>query len=220
MDVLATVLPLALVVGLSPLPIVPVVLLLMAPRARATGPAFLAAWVLVLTALVVAALLLAGVPDPGGEADETVGWIELLLGVGLLAAGLAKWVRRPRPGEPKQAPGWMASLDAAGPQRAATLGALLAINPKNLLMALAAGTEVALLAQGATQAAGAVALFVLVGSLGVGTPVALRLLLGERADPALGRARGWLDRNGTTVGVVVLLVLGVVLVVRAVPALG
>jgi threonine/homoserine/homoserine lactone efflux protein len=114
----------------------------------------------------------------------------------------------------------MASLEAAEPRQAAGLGALLAVNPKNVLMALAAGTEVALLAAGPVEASLAVALFVLVGSLGVGTPVALRLLLGQRADPALASARGWLDRHGTTVSVVVLVVLGVLLVVRAVPGLG
>jgi hypothetical protein len=220
MDVLAAVLPLALVVGLSPLPIVPVVLLLMGPAAARTGPAFVAAWLAVLTALAVVALLVAGVRDPGGDADETIGWIELALGLLLLVGGVVKWLRRPRAGAPAQPPGWMASLDAAGPRRAASLGAALAANPKNLLMALAAGTEVALLAQGTGQAAGAIALFVLVGSSGVGTPVALRLLLGTRADPALSSARAWLDRHGTTVGVVVLLVLGAALVVRAVPALG
>jgi hypothetical protein len=220
MDVLVTVLPLALVVGLSPLPIVPVVLLLMAPRARTTGPAFLLAWLVVLTALAVAALLLAGVREPGGEAEETVSWIELVLGVLLLAGGVVKWLRRPRAGTSKAAPGWMASLDAAGPRQAAGLGALLAVNPKNILMALAAGTEVALLAQGAGQAAAAVGLFVVVGSLGVGTPVVVRLLLGQRADPALASARGWLERHGSTVSVVVLVVLGALLVVSAVPGLG
>ena len=51
---IGTLLPLALVVGLSPLPILPAVILVLSP-ARARGRAYLAAWLVALTLVVVGA---------------------------------------------------------------------------------------------------------------------------------------------------------------------
>ena len=48
---LATLIPLALVIALSPLTIIPAVLVLQAPRPRPTGLAFLGGWLLGLVAL-------------------------------------------------------------------------------------------------------------------------------------------------------------------------
>ena len=49
MELVGTILPLALVVGLSPLPILPMVLIVMTPRARRNSRAFLGAWLVALT---------------------------------------------------------------------------------------------------------------------------------------------------------------------------
>jgi threonine/homoserine/homoserine lactone efflux protein len=98
------------------------------------------------------------------------------------------------------------------PRQAARLGALLAAaNPKNLVMALAAGAEIALLATSPVNVAAAIAVFVVVGSLGVGTPIVMHRMLGDRAQPALARMKDWLDRNSTALSVGVLVVLGVLL---------
>ena len=51
---LATLIPLALVVAVSPLSIIPAVLVLQTPRPRPTGLAFLAGWLLGLAALTAA----------------------------------------------------------------------------------------------------------------------------------------------------------------------
>ena len=201
--------PLALVVGLSPLPIMPAVLILMTPRARSNAAAFLAAWLVALTGVVVAATLITGAPDPDPVSDEGVGWIKVITGGAFLVLAAVKWLRRPRPGDAKQTPGWMTALDSYTPRQAARLGALLAAgNPKNLIMALAAGAEIALLATGAASIAVAIATFVLIGSLGVGTPIVMHRVLGERAQPALARLKQWLDRNSTSLSVGVLVILG------------
>lgn len=218
-DMVGTVLPLALVVGLSPLPIMPAVLLLMSPRARGNGLAYLAAWLVTLTLVVTAAVWLGSLADPGPATDEGIGWIQVITGMVFLALAGAKWGRRPRAGQTKQTPRWMAALADYSPMRSARLGALLAgANPKNLAMALAAGAEIAVLADGPAPTAAGVLTFVFFGSLGVATPVVGYAVLGQRAAPGLERGKAWLDRNSTALGVGVLAVLGALLLVKGLSA--
>lgn len=218
MDLIGTVLPLALVVGLSPLPIMPSIALLMTPRARRNSAAYLAAWVATLAIVTALAMALAGVRDPGPANDEAVGWVQLATGLVFLGLALAKWLSRPEPGTPAEVPAWMAALDAYTPARSARLGALLAgANPKNLLMALAAGAEIAVLATGPGQAALSLVAFVLVGSIGAGTPVLVHRMLGERATPLLRHWKRWLEQHSTSLAVGLLVVLGTLLVVNGLP---
>lgn len=214
---LGTVLPLALVVGLSPLPIMPVLLLLTTPRATANGWAYLGAWLISLSLLVAAAIAVAQLSDPAPASEEGIGWIQVITGTVFLVMALVKWTRRPRDGT-KEQPGWMAALTSYVPSQSARLGALLAgANPKNVAMALAAGAAIAVLAEGPAHRAVGLLGFVLVGSLGVATPILARAVLGERATTPLASLRAWLDANSTMLSVGVLAVLGVLLVLKGLP---
>lgn len=219
MDMVGTVLPLAIVIGLSPLPIMPAILLLMTPQARANGWAFLGAWLVGLTLLVLLTVLLGSLGGPPGATDEGVGWIQLITGLAFLALAAVKWARRPRAGDPPKAPAWLAALDSYAPAQSARLGAALAAgNPKNIAMALAAGAEIAYLAEGAGAIAVGVLAFLVVGSVGVATPILVFAIVGERARPALQRGREWLERNSTALSVGVLVILGVLLVLKGLPS--
>ena len=61
-------------------------------------------------------------------------------------------------------------------------------------------------------------MFVLVGSIGVATPVVAHRLLGDRAPEVLGRLEGVAGANSTALGVGVLVVLGVLLLVEGLTA--
>lgn len=215
---LATILPLALVVGLSPLPILPAVLLLMTPRATGNGPAYLGAFVISLTLVLSAAFVVARATNPAPVDEQGIGWIKVCTGVVFLLLACLKWIKRPGPGQSKEAPAWMAALDGYTPARSARLGCLLAVaNPKILLMALAAGAEMALLADGSGHAIAAGLLFVGVGSLGVSIPVLTHAVLGHRSESALSRGRLWLEANQTVLSVAVLVVLAALLLADGVP---
>lgn len=219
MDLIWTMVPLALVIGLSPLPIMPAILLLMTPQARANGLAFLGAWLVGLTLLVLVTVVLGTLSDPSEATEQGIGWIQLLTGLAFLALAAVKWMRRPRPGEPAKAPAWLSALTSYTPRQSVRLGAALAMgNPKNIAMALAAGAEIAYLGDDAVMMIVGVAAFVLIGTCGVGTPILLFVILGERARPALERGRAWLERNSTSLGVGILVILGVVLVLRGLPS--
>ncbi len=112
----------------------------------------------------------------------------------------------------------MSALDSYSPARSARLGALLACaNPKNLAMAVAAGVEIAVLADSPAATASGVVAFVLIGSLGVGTPVLAHAALGARTAPTLDRSRVWLLRNSVALSAGVLAVLGVLLLMGGLP---
>lgn len=216
-------LPAAVAVAISPIPIVAVVLVLSGSRARTSGLAFAAGWVLGLGAVsVVAVLVLSGVgaDDPGSAASTGVAWGRLTLGVALLVLGARQWAKRPAPDEEPEMPKWMASIDAVGPGRALRLGCLLsAANPKNLALTLAASASIAQAGLDSTGTVLAVTTFVLVGSLTVVGAVVFDLVAPTAAAPRLARVRQVMSDNNAVIMTVILVILGAKLIGDALPGL-
>lgn len=73
------------------------------------------------------------------------------------------------------------------------LGVLLsAVNPKNLLLVVAAAAAIAGTGIPADEQAVAFAIFVILGTIGPATPVAIFFAMGERSKPLLDELRaGW-----------------------------
>ena len=63
------ILPLAIAVAISPVPIIGVVLMLATPRARANGPAFLVGWVVGLAVLGTVVLLISSGASAASSGD-------------------------------------------------------------------------------------------------------------------------------------------------------
>ena len=99
---LTELIPLALVVALSPLSIIPAVLVLHSPRPGRRGLAFLVGWIVglaVLTALFVevSSLLGGGLDKPPGWAS----WLRIVVGAALIVFGVYRWLTRKRPRTPR-----------------------------------------------------------------------------------------------------------------------
>ena len=208
-------LPFAVGVAISPMPIVAVVLMLVTAKGRVNGSMFLSGWLGGIVAAGGALLLVAG----GGDASENgqpatwVDWVKLILGVLLLLVALRQWRGRPHEGDGPAAPKWMAALDDFTPAKAAGAGILLsAVNPKNLLLIVAGAAAIAETGISAGEQAVALALFALIASIGVGTPVVLYFALGDRSRATLDRLKTWMARNNTVIMAVLLLVIGVKLI--------
>lgn len=214
----ASVIALGLVVGLSPLPVIPALLLLTNGSGQNNARVYLVAWLIGLTSLIGVAALIGGLGDPYESAEQSAGWLEIVIGGLLVFAGITKALRSRRAADqPKEPPAWQASLGQYGGAQSARLGFLFAIgNPKNLAAAFAAGAEIALLSPSVSSSLVAVTAFVVIGSLGVATPILAAWVLGARADGALAWLRSFLERRGTAVSVAVLVVLGTVLVLRGI----
>ena len=209
---LAAVLPMAIGIILSPLPVAAVILMLFSPRARANGLAFLAGWAIGLGAVGTLTLLLASSQDvaQGGTPARWTLALKLLLGAGLLFLAYRSFEKRPREGEEPSLPAWMRTVDSFTPARSLGLAALLSgVNPKNLLLTVSAMSGVALAGLPAGQSAVVLVVFVLLSSVGIAAPVAYALLGGQGARASLDGWKRWLVVHNAVVMAVVLLVLGV-----------
>jgi hypothetical protein len=208
-------LPSAVGVAVSPLPIVAVVLMLATPRGRLNGPAFLGGWWLGLAAVGAITLSVSG-GAPGGSAGEPsswVSWLKLVLGLLLLLVGAGEWRRRPQAGDDAAMPKWMGALEALTPVKAAGAGAVLsALNPKNLLLSVAGAVVIAQAGISTGEEVAAYVVFVAIASVGVAAPIVIFFALGSRSRRLLDAMKDWLARNNAVIMAVLVLVIGVKLI--------
>ncbi|HET6696050.1 MAG TPA: GAP family protein [Gaiellaceae bacterium] len=216
---LGTVLPLAVGIAIFPVPIVAVVLVLRSEKGRVKALAFVLAWCVGLAAVGGGVLLLADGVD-ASESGEPATWVSALLlalGVLLLAAAVKQWRRRPRAGEAAHVPGWMDTVDQFTVARAGAIGfALSALNPKNVLLSVAAAAEIAAFGLDPSQQIATLAVFVALASAGVVAPLLLSLALGERSRGLLDALRDWMAANNAVIMVVLFLLIGAKLIGDAV----
>jgi threonine/homoserine/homoserine lactone efflux protein len=208
-------LPLALGIALNPVSIIAVILMLVSPRGRVNGVAFVLGWIVGLAVVGVVGLLLVS-PADAHEDDGPAAWVSLLmlvLGAAMLVLALGQWRRRPRGGEETEPPAWMGAVDGFGVAKAGGTGVVLAAaNPKNLLLAASAIATIVGATSTAGQQAAAYALFTVVGSLGVAVPAGVAIVLGTRSEAMLLGLRDWLARNAAVIMTVLMLVIGTVLI--------
>jgi hypothetical protein len=222
-DVLAEILPLAVGVAISPVPIIAVILMLFTPRARSTGPAFLVGWVLGVAIVVIAATALSSAASSSSDEDTTStagALLELVLGLLLLLLAARTWRSRPAPGEEAPMPKWMGAIDTFTPGRAFGLAAVLgSINPKNLMLGIAAGAAIGAASLDTTETIVAIAIYVIVASLSVAIPVIYYLVGGDGAKRRLDGWKSWLAANNAAVMAVLFLLIGVKLAASGLGAL-
>src|ERR1043165_2201650 len=94
-SVLAELIPLAMVVALSPVSIIPAVLVLHTPRPRPAGLAFLAGWLVGLAALTSIFLAVSGlIGGLGGKPPGWASWLRIVVGALLIVFGIYRWLNR------------------------------------------------------------------------------------------------------------------------------
>lgn len=213
--VIGEILPLALGVAISPIPIIAAILMLLSPKARVTSVGFLLGWVIgIVVAVTVFTLLSSILPEEDPDASRPIrGVVQIVLGVLLLLLASSQWRKRPKAGETAVLPKWMQAIDTFSFFAAFGLGFLLsAVNPKNLLMAAGAGVDVggALLPVGSTIIV--IAVFTLLAASTVLVPVVGYLVAAERLRAPLDALRGWLAAENAVIMAVLLLVIGISMV--------
>jgi threonine/homoserine/homoserine lactone efflux protein len=202
-------------VALSPVPIIGVVLMLGTPRARSNGPAFITGWVGGL-AVVGTIVLVASSGADASEQGQPADWVNVLklaLGVLLLLVAVRQWRNRPRGDEQAAMPKWMRTIDTFTAGKATAFGVLLsAVNPKNLLLTVGAAAAIAQTGASGGEQAAALAVFVVLGTLGTGAPVALYFALGERSKHILDELKGWMGSHNAAIMAVLCLIIGAKLI--------
>jgi Sap, sulfolipid-1-addressing protein len=215
--IVASVLPLAVAKMVAPT-IVPIPIALLTGRhGRAKSAIFTLGWFLGPIVLGNVVLLLIAAFAVPGEAASTIAHA-LLLGLGLLCLLLTFQAWRLSAsllpvGRTSDPAAWSESINRFSINRSFLSGALLSsggVKGTALLLSMLAVIAEANLDM--VQAELALLVFAAIGSLLIGTPVAIAVYFGERADIVLGALRAWLDRHGQAVVLGTLLVLGVWLV--------
>jgi hypothetical protein len=208
-------LPLALTIALSPLPLAALLLMLLAPDGFKAAAGFSIGWFVgVLLSATLLALLSSLLPhdrSAGTRALQVA--VPLVLGIGLIALGLVQWHDRPRGGVEVPLPRWLNALDRLTPTRATILGVgYAAFRPKNLVMAAAAGVVILGAHTDPTGIVFSVALFTALASITMLGPVLAYAFGGAKVRLRLVRLRVWLVRNMPLITVITVLLLGVFLV--------
>ena len=211
-EAIGQVLSLGVGVAVSPIPIIAVVLMLATPRARSNGPAFVLGWVVGLTIVGTVVLLVSGGADASsdGEPATWVSVLELVLGLLLLLYAVRGWRGRPRRGDHEAAlPTWMQTIDAFGAPKALAMGVLLSgVNPKNLILTVAAAAAIAQTGIDTGEQAIALAVFILIGTVSVAAPVVVYFALGTRSREILDGMKAWMAANNAAIMAVLMLVIG------------
>jgi threonine/homoserine/homoserine lactone efflux protein len=202
-------------IALVPIPIIAVILMLTTPRARINGPLFIVGWLIGLALVGVLVLAVSGPADASTD-DGPATWVSvllLLLGVGLVLLGIKQWGSRPRDGEEPATPKWMGAVAGFGPVKALLAGiVLMALNPKNLVLALGAAAGIVSSGLSTTDEAIVYTVFALVATIGVATPVVIFFALGKRAGPILESIKVWMGHNNAVIMAVLCLVIGAKLI--------
>ncbi|MBJ7519905.1 MAG: GAP family protein [Solirubrobacteraceae bacterium] len=221
-DAIGQMLPFAIGVTLSPIPIIAVVVMLGTPRAHVNGPAFLVGWfagLLVLGTVVLLVASGAGASDDGGPATWT-GWLRLALGAVLVHLAVSKWRGRPRGDAEPEMPGWMSKADGFSAPKAAGMGVLLsAANPKNLVLTVGAAAAIAQTGIDTLDQELALVAFVILGTIGPAVPVGVYFGMGDRAEPILEDLKHWLAAHNAAIMTVLMLVIGAKLIGDAISVL-
>ncbi len=202
------VLPLAIGVAISPVPVIALILMLFSKSAKKNSLTFAFGWILGLTLVGAIVLALGLESDSGGESD-TMAAVKVVIGLLLIGLAGKQWTTRPKPGEEPTLPGWMAAIDSFSPGKSFGVGVLLsAVNPKNLGLTIAAAATIGSAGLDTTEGYITLMVYVLIASITIIVPVATYLILGDRADKPLTEAKEWLLANNNTVMFVLFLVLG------------
>ncbi len=217
-SVLTELVPLGLVVALSPLTIIPAVLVLQTPHPRPTGLAFLVGWIVGLAVLTSVFLELSNlIGGIGTKPPGWASWLRIVVGAALIALGVYRWIRRAKS---EHMPGWMTRMSSLTPAKAAvTALALTVVNPKVLFLCAAAGLAIGSAGIDVPTVYAAVAWYVLVAGCTVALPVLAYAASGQRLDPTLARLRAWLERQHAALIAVILVVIGLLVLYEGVHAL-
>lgn len=214
---LTELIPLALVVALSPLSIIPAVLVLHTPRPRPTSLAFLVGWLAGLAALTVIFLEISNLVVNLGKPPPWASWVRIVVGAALIVFGIYRWLMRKRSAH---TPKWMQSLGKLTPVKSfAAAAALTVANPKVLFMCAAAGFAIGTEGLGNHRVWLGVLWYVAVAGSTVAIPILAYAVSGDRLDGALQRLKDWMERQHAVLVAAILVVIGLLVLYKGIHGL-
>ncbi|HYI33253.1 MAG TPA: GAP family protein [Glaciibacter sp.] len=206
------ILPLALAVALSSVPIMATILILLSPNKNRSSVPFLIGWVLGIAATIVGFTLLAQVvPAPSARRSQpAVGALLILIGLGLLIQAVIVWRRDAREGS--GIPKWLSAVGSLGPWQAFGLAFLMNLRPKAILLSAAAGLSLRADGLSVNEAWLIIGAYTVISASTVGFLIIGSRLRPQRAETWLVNARDWTIANNRLVTVLIMVIVGVVVI--------
>lgn len=208
------ILPIAVAVAISSVPIMATVLILLSPKGTQTALPFLVGWVIgmavVVTLCTIGAQVIPAPRSPRREATS-IAIAGILVGIALVVVAIVEW-RRGRRHPSDALPKWLSSVDKLGPWSAFGIAIALNVRPKGLLLAIAAGLAIRAANLSTGESAVVIAIYTIIGALTVAVPVIMSLVDRKGMQPRLLEMKDWISRNNTTVTALIVLLIGVVII--------
>jgi hypothetical protein len=209
---LGALLPIAVAVAFSSVPLTVTILILLSPnRGRAALP-FLIGWVIGVAAVIsLSAAGAAALSKPLRRGpDMAVVVLEILIGAALMVLA-AIYLRRRSPASGTGLPRWLAAVDSFGPVVCFSIAVVLSLRPKGLLLGIAGGLALSAASLNADDAVLLIIIYTAIASSTVVVPIIASLIAPQRMEPKLISARDWLIVNGRIVTSVMMFMIGVVI---------
>jgi threonine/homoserine/homoserine lactone efflux protein len=208
-------LPFAVGIAISPIPIVAIVLMLGTDNAKSDSLSFLVGWIVAMALAGAILLAVVGASDPtdsGAPADST-STLKLVLGIVLLGLAVKQWRSRLRAGEDAAMPKWMSSVEGFTPVKSAGLGVVVSVvNPKNLILIVGGAAAISQTDVSGSDQVIVWAIFILIATIGVAAPVVIYFAMGDKAAAILDDLKGWMGRNNAAIMAVILVIIGAKLI--------
>ncbi|WP_159604326.1 GAP family protein [Agromyces humi] len=208
------ILPIALAVAISSVPIMATIVILLSPKGAQTALPFLIGWVLGMATMVTIFTVGAhAIPSPRSDRrpDTAIATAEILVGAALVVIAIIEWRRAMR--HPSDAmPKWLESVDKLGPWSAFGIAFALNARPKGLLLAIAAGLAIRAPDLSVGEAAIVIAIYTVIGASTVVVPIILALFDPKGMQPRLVAMKDWISRNQATVTALIFILIGVFII--------
>jgi len=214
LSALGQVLPIAVAVAFSSVPITATILILLSPKRNISGLAFLIGWVAGLTIVVsVATFGAQALPITSIRSQQTAfGIAEVVIGAALVVFGIASGVRAVRRPAPAQGAKWLSAVKSFGPRPSLGLAVILNFRPKGLLLGVAAGLAIGSSdGKSVGDSVVVIAFYVLISASTVAVPIIATIAMPELMQPRLIRAQAWLELHGRLVTALLMGLIGVVI---------
>jgi len=209
-------LPIALGLLVVSMPMAVIVLVMITAGAHRGVASFLLGWVLGISAVVAVTIVIADYSfaesESESESAQSSVWssvVRIVLGLVLFGLAFKQWRARPRDGSDPTVPKWMKSIDGLTPRKAFGLAFLsAAVNPKNAALAVSGAATIAVATNVVAQQIVAAVIFTIIASVGIASPILVKVFSGKRADDILVSAKAWMTANNAVMMAVILAILG------------
>lgn len=206
-------LPLAVAMAISSVPIMAVLMILLSPHSRRSSIAYLSGWVVGIVALAL--LFSAGamaVPETTEHGPTLgAGIIQIIIGVALEIFAIILFRHGDR-NALQEMPKWLRAVSSVRPIQAFGFGVGLNLRPKSLLLTAVVGVVLSTQQLGPAGFIIALTIYTVICASTVAAPVIYALVKPEQAQPQLQKIRDWVTQNNRIITILVMVIVGVVVI--------